>query len=791
MTLNNEERLLSVATDITDRKQAAENLRREKDYADSIIETAHAIILVLDLQGRIVSFNPYMEEICGYSIDQVRGKDWFETFLPKRASQQIRELFKNALNDIQTQGNINPIVTKDGREVEIEWYDKTIKDSNGNVTGVIAVGQDITERKKAELAIKESEEKHRALFESSRDAIMVASADKGFLSGNQAVVQLFGCKDVEEFTSLSPADVSPQYQPDGTLSALKAQEMMAIAMKEGSHFFEWKHKKIDGTEFFANVFITRMELKNQKVLLATVRDITDSKQAQAKLEDSYETLQKILDSMPFGVIVVDRDKCIRQANETAVKISGYNSHDELVGQLCHKTLCPAQKNKCPIIDMNQQVNQSEKILVTKDGNKIPILKSVIPINIGNEEVLLEAFVDISDLKKERRQKERLEAQIRQTQKIDALGTLAGGIAHDFNNILASLIGYTNLAKDDIPEKTTAHKNLDEVLTAASRAKKLVKQILTFSRKKQTELLPVKIKNILEEALKMLRATLPATIEFRHNIGSESTILADETQIHQVIVNLCTNAVHAMEDNEGTLEVKLMDININSDTTTKYGILRQGKYVRLTVKDNGCGMDSEDMEKIFEPFYTTKEPGKGTGLGLSVIHGIVKSHKGTITVDSKLRRGTTFKIYLPSVIDAKITEAHEQQVILGNSEHILFIDDEKPIVDMAEQMLQKLGYKVTAETSSTEALKLFQQQPDKFDLVITDQMMPKLKGLQLAKNILDIRPDIPIILCTGYSEEIDQQAAKDIGIKQLVFKPMSKEEISNIIHEILELKWITV
>lgn len=883
-----------------ERKQAEETLRKERNFSNTIIETAQTIILVLDTKGRIISFNPYMEEICGYSIDQVRGKDWFEAFLPQRDRRKIRELFKKAVNDIRTRGNINPIVTKDGREVEIEWYDKTIKNSNGKVTGVIAVGQDITERKKTEQKLQYFQK----AVEDSSDAIGLSDPEGIHYYQNKAFTNLFGYTLEETAQGQGPmkiyrdeniacnvfetimngntfsgevemlakngqilhinlnaypikengdkvvglvgihTDITNRKQAEQEILNLNQQiEYILGATNTGLDIIDpdfniryidpqWKKVYGDTTgrkcyQYFMDrdevcpgcgivkalntktiavteevlpkennrpIQVTTIPFKdsNGQWLVAEVNvDITERKKAEKKLKDSYKTLQKILDSMPFGVITIGTDKIIRRANRAAVKMAGYNSTDELIDQLCHTTLCPAQKNKCPILDMNQQVNQSEKTLVTKDGTKIPILKSVIPINIDGEDVLLEAFINISDLKKERLQKEKLEAQLRQTQKMEALGTLAGGIAHDFNNILGALIGYTGLAQSDVPEGTLAHQNLQEALIAANRAKELVKQILTFSRKDKTELIPVQINSTITEALKMLRSTLPATIEIRQNIDSDSTILADETQIHQVIVNLCTNAVHAMEDSNGTLEVKLNNVNIYKNTTTKYGILKQGKYVRLSIKDTGCGINKETQDRIFEPFYTTKEPGKGTGLGLSVIHGIVKSHKGMITIDSKPGQGTTFKIYFPSVTDTEITEDNEQKVIFGNSEHILFIDDEKPIVDMAEQMLQKLGYKVTTETSSTEALKLFQQQPDKFDLVITDQIMPELKGLQLAQKILNIRPDIPIILCTGYSEEVDLQEAKSIGVKQFVFKPLTKEEISRIIHTILDTKGVTV
>jgi len=399
--------------------------------------------------------------------------------------------------------------------------------------------------------------------------------------------------------------------------------------------------------------------------------------------------------------------------------------------------------------------------------------------------------EIVERKLAEKEKHNLEVQVRQKQKMEAIGTLAGGIAHDFNNILGALIGYADLAKDDIPEGTVAHQNQQEVLIAAKRAKELVKQILTYGRQDEAKLAPVQINTVVTEALKMLRSSLPTTIEINQNINCNSSIMADETHIHQILLNLGTNAAHAMSENGGVLEVNLADVNIDSDITNKHGTLQRGSYVKLTVKDTGCGMSEETMERIFEPFYTTKEVGKGTGMGLSVVHGIVENHNGLITVDSKSEEGTTFEIFFPCVDDRKVIETEDSEIIDGQGEQILLVDDEQSLVDMATQMLQRIGYEVIAKTNSIEALEIFQEDPSKFDLVITDQTMPKMKGTELAKELMNIRPDIPIILCTGFSESVDSESAKAVGIREFVMKPVNREEISQIIREILNKKGVTV
>ena len=327
-----------------------------------------------------------------------------------------------------------------------------------------------------------------------------------------------------------------------------------------------------------------------------------------------------------------------------------------------------------------------------------------------------------------------ERQLQQVLKIQAIGTLAGGIAHDFNNILFPIVGYTELTMDEVTEDSVAHKNLEEILKAANRAKDLVQQILTFSRQSGQERKPVKVHSVMKEALKLLRASIPASIEINSNIDENChPVMGDATQIHQVIMNLCTNAYQAMQDRGGTLEVSLSELDVGYEETIEKIGMQPGRHLQLMVVDEGCGMDAAVLSRIFEPYYTTKEQGKGTGLGLSVIHGIVKNHRGDITVSSTPGKGTTFKIYLPVIEDADAAAEFEPSngAARGN-ERILLIDDEEQIVSMEQQMLENLGYEVTARTDSNEALKEFSEKPQNFDLVITDMTMPHMTGDELAQ-----------------------------------------------------------
>lgn len=364
-------------------------------------------------------------------------------------------------------------------------------------------------------------------------------------------------------------------------------------------------------------------------------------------------------------------------------------------------------------------------------------------------------------------------ELRQSQKMEAIGTLAGGIAHDFNNILSVILGFSELTLYEVAKGSVAWHNLQQVMTASRRAKELVRQILTFSRKGDQERQPVQLHLVLQEAMKLLRASLPATIRIRQDIPENvGTILADPTQIQQVLMNLCLNAAYAMQQNGGLLEVSLDTSEMNAEP-----------YVRLMVRDNGKGIPEDALDRIFEPFFTTKTASEGTGMGLAVVHGIVTGHGGTITVDSSPGKGTTFEVYLPRLSQSAAAEPAMPDAAPKGRERILFVDDEAPLARLAERTLQRFGYTVVATTSSLEALETFRKSPDAFDLVITDQTMPHMTGDTLARELRRIRADIPIILCTGYSHIIDADQAATQGINAFLHKPLLAKDLAEAIQQV--------
>lgn len=424
-------------------------------------------------------------------------------------------------------------------------------------------------------------------------------------------------------------------------------------------------------------------------------------------------------------------------------------------------------------------------------------KIVAIVGVGNKSEIYEEadtrqvllfFASTWDIIKQKRleaEKKKVEARLVQAHKMEAIGTLAGGIAHDFNNILGVILGYTELAKEDAPLGSRFASGLDQVLIAGNRAKDLVKQILAFSRQTEMERFPLQLQPIIKEAVKMLRASIPTTIDIQENIDlSCGLVLADPTQIHQILMNLCANANHAMEKSGGILKIELRRTDVGNDVLGANVPLKPGQYIELVVSDTGVGIGLDIIQKVFDPYFTTKELGKGTGMGLAIVHGIITEYGGAVTVESELQHGTTFHVYFPKAEKAELETVKKTEEIYSGKGNILFVDDEELLICLGKDMLERLGYDVTVRQSSIDALSTFQNDPYAFDVVITDQTMPGITGADLSRRILQIRPDIPIILCTGHSNLVDEVSAKSIGIKEFVMKPLAKGVIGNLLQKLL-------
>jgi PAS domain S-box-containing protein len=521
---------------------------------------------------------------------------------------------------------------------------------------------------------------------------------------------------------------------------------------------------------------------------------TRNEQLLEELKQSQGFLQAIIENIPDMIFVKEvEDLRFIKFNKAGEELLGY-SREELLGKSDYDLFPEAEADfytrkdrevlsSCQVLEIPEETIQTrhrgQRILCTR---KIPILDDK-----GKPQYLLGASEDITEKVDLRQKEKKLEAQLRQLQKMEAIGTLAGGIAHDFNNILVPILGYTELVMAQLDRNSRSYENLGAVLSAAERAKDLVKQILTFSRKSELELKPLRLQPLIKETVKFLRSSLPSTIEIHQSVSDDcGAIMADSTQMQQVIMNLCTNAYHSMRDQGGVLELSLKSVDLSPMDLDQFPEMEAGRYLQLSVHDTGAGMTENVIERIFEPYFTTKEHGEGTGLGLSVVHGIVRSCGGSIKVYSEIGKGTAFDIFLPTVKVAPLAEkSHARPPLSSGSERILLVDDEQQIVRMMQQMLENLGYSVVAFTSSLEALAFFEQHAVDFDLVISDLTMPKITGPELARKLLEIREGAKILLCTGFSEGISKEKANALGIKGIVRKPITMGDLAVAVRTVLD------
>jgi two-component system cell cycle sensor histidine kinase/response regulator CckA len=645
---------------------------------------------------------------------------------------------------------------------------------------ILKLEQEIKERKRVEAQLRESENKFRNIVDASPMGIHMyrCSEDSGliFTGANPAADrilnidnrQFIGQTIEQAFPALTYAGIPEFYRRVCTEGVPWHAEQLAY---EDGRIKGW---------FEVHAFQTK-----PGEMAVMFLDISPRKSDEETLKKEKEKFRVLTEMSPLGVALIGNDGSYRYINPKFEELFGYTLSDIPSGREWFQKAFPDAGYRKKVVDTwirdlkNADLGEVRPRTYTVrclDGTDKIVHFRPVTMDEGNQIIIYE---DITERKQ-------LEAHLQQSQKMEAIGTLAGGIAHDFNNILAAILGYGELLAFDMPKGTPAWQNLQAVLKSSHRAKDLVGQILAFSRQNELNLMPVQISSIVKEALQMLRASLPATIEIHRHIESTDAIVnANPTQIHQVLMNLCTNAAHAMRAKGGEMGVSLRRVQLNLQNNVNHPDLSPGVYLELSVSDTGHGIPAKQMNRIFDPYFTTKEAGDGTGLGLAVVRGIVRAHGGAVTVESTPEKGSIFHVFLPEMYNEITAKTETNEPLRTGKETILFVDDEQALVTMSKQMLELLGYKAVTRTSSVEAFELFQHDPHRFDLVITDMTMPNMTGEKLAQKVLEVRPDIPVILCTGYSEQITEQLARELGIRAFVMKPLVMRDIANTIREVLD------
>jgi PAS domain S-box-containing protein len=778
---------------VTERVKFENALRESEEKYRTILEDIEDAYYEDDLSGNFTFFNDSVCRILGYSKEELMGMN-YRKYIDEETAEEVFQ----AYNKVYTTGK--PIkgfeieaIRKDSTKIYTESSASLMKDKESQPIGFRGIVRDVTERKQAEEALRESEEKYRRLFENTGTAIFIAEEGMTISHVNAMCEKLTGYSRDEIEGKMKTID----FVADEEVERIKAYH---IGRRETDSNIptEYELRLVDRQGSIKNVIIQIGMIPNTKQSIASIIDITPLKETEEALRESEERYRNFIDNAPIGMYTINTKGEFTYANKKLLEMTGYKLEDSL------------NKSFHPIVHPEDLPMVQEKIQKRIDGKgttapyEIKIFDAsgrIMWVKIQSESIYetdengnnrireMQSFVeDITEQMFFEEEKKRLQEQLQQVQKMEAIGILAGGIAHDFNNILSPIMVHSEMGMMKVPPDNPVHQHFDEIFKAGERATDMVKQILTFSRKEEGKRAALKIIPIIKEVLKMLRSTIPTTIDIQQNLEAESdTVLADPTQIHQIIVNLGTNAAHAMRGRGGTLNVSLAQEELDSETAAQYSDLNPGSYLKLTMSDTGCGMNEETMQKIFDPYFTTKEPGEGTGMGLAVVHGIVKSYGGDITVESEPGKGTTFHVLLARV-ETKISPIKKRKIELpSGTERLLFVDDEKGVIDSIQPMLEILGYKVTARTSSIEALQAFRHKAYEFDLVITDMTMPNMTGKELARKMMSIRSDIPVILCTGFSEQIDEDRAKEMGISAFVMKPIIMHEIASTIRQVLEKK----
>jgi PAS domain S-box-containing protein len=788
------------------RRKSDESLRQSEERYRRLVDLSPDGVLIIQ-HGRVVFANPACVRLLGARDEtEIVGRGPLEFVHPDE-----RDHVMNRMREVLDGSRVASFMERryirfDGTQIEVEAAATLYPDPSGPAIQVIL--RDITGRKRAEAALRESEERFRQIAETIDEVFWVTSPDKNsMLYVSPAYEKIWGrpCADLYANPRNWLAAIHPDDRDQVIHAALTRQadgtydETYRIVRPDGSE--RWIRDRAfpiqDDPGRVTRIVGLASDVTDRKHFEDEIRSLSEHLEARVverttRLRETMEALKKaearhraLLDAIPDMVIRLRRDGTY--LDYSAPRGGTLVGSERLIGSNVRK------------LGFSPDVQEAMLTGITRalDGTGVESLEYSVPVDgrtnhyearivrSGHDEVVA-TVRDITARKDAERERERLEQQLRQSQKMEAIGTLAGGIAHDFNNILTAIIGYAELLRAKQSSDAEARDRLGEISKAGARAKELVSQILTFSRRQERVRTPTALGPVVAEALKLLRAAIPASVEIESAIDLDvPTVLAEPTQIHQIVMNLASNAAASTAGRAGKLKVSCQAIDVGPALAATHPDLRLGRYAQLTVEDNGCGMEPALLERIFDPFFTTKRPGEGTGLGLSVVHGIVRAHDGAILVDSQAGVGTSFRLYFPTLHAVEPTRPRlTSPTGRGNGEHILCVDDEPAIADLLEAQLATLGYRVTAHTAPLHALSDFLARPGEFDALVTDLTMPGMSGADLVERILKARPDLPVVMATGYGRVMSEDRAASLGIRRLLLKPFSMATLGEAVEEAL-------
>lgn len=774
-----------VSRDVTEHERAKNELREEREKLISIFDTVDEVIYVSDPETyEFIYVNEAFRKNWGEGV----GRKCY-SILQGRDAPCIP-----CVNDRVFGRNIGkPYIWEYQNKVNGRWYrciDKALNWPDGRMVRY-ELAIDIHGRKQSEKALLESEARFRDVLAASNDWVWEIDAEGNYIYASQKVANILGYSP-EEIVGRRIYSTMSEEEAERISEIFKnnTEKMVPFTIPENTNF----HK--NGSRVIVEISGVPIFDPEENLLgwRGMIHDITILKRAEDAIRKSEERLTNVHLAVNDGIWEWDPDKnIITYSSDRFSEIMDFDRNKAISFDQWVSRIHPDHRDN--VLEELRKTSLGESVLDIeykyrdKRDDYIWISATAMLVDNENEDErrVVGSVRDITNRKIAEKEKRELQAQLQQVQKMEAIGTLAGGIAHDFNNLLQSIIINTELGLSELKDEGLDTKRLKQIFKASERAKELVKQIVTFSRQKEQKQGPLKLIPLVKESLKLLRSTLPANIEVREFMrAGKDTILADPTQINQILMNLCTNAAHAMKRRGGVLEVSLVDVDLNGDASDLNAELNPGEYVILEVQDTGHGMDMEVLERIFDPFFTTKEPGEGTGMGLSVVHGVVKGCKGTLFVESELGKGTSFRIFFPRIEKDVALVVKDFEPLPRGNEQILLVDDEVFILDSLKPALENLGYIVVVCRDGKKAQDMFSNRPERFDLVIADYSMPNITGIELAEKLMVIKPDIPVIICTGFSDMVTEENAKAAGIKEFLMKPLVTNDIANAIRRVLDV-----